>query len=533
MKKVRTNPLTRLNHSGFVESYSYAIVIIGGDDLEYTDATNTQPLTSTNIYLETNTNIPGNPTAKNVVPFDFIIIPLINDKLNRPYTVVDEKDVSFNLHSTFFDNTFDKVQTNLGQGKVLKIISMPSPLMKRMLDLRMSYENSDGRMKVCRIKINDTQFYNFVCIDSLYIDNIWNLDVIYDNDKNTFNDKLYVDIDKEVITYENELVQMFQNDKFNYGKEPVLYMYPNMIIEQKKGNFRPKVWIPQYLFNRIDGNTSITNGDNDTLFRLNFEFNTIFSPSYQYMITVFKNGNYGTNPNLDWVYMIGGDFSIPFTSSMDKTFYLNQASGYTNQKNYYTAKTTEDSAFGVLSLASSAVGSFVSKNPAGFANALEQRADKITNDAFGITGLKAKVADLHRQPHHVNGNYSKELETNFLYGGTSNSFFTFTVKSISNIEARNIAVYHHKYGYLLNQFLILTTLVQLNERYNFNYWKITNFTNCVDRNNLNQIEIDYLNKLFREGIRLWDSRVKFLEYNTENWEVSLGLPKAPTPPPIK
>ena len=144
---------------------------------------------------------------------------------------------------------------------------------------------------------------------------------------------------------------------------------------------------------------------------------------------------------------------------------------------------------------------------------------KRKNTLYALKSLQARQADIFNQPtttHNVDN-------TEFNYWLISKKCMPYLINLTPvNFDRKQQSLIYHKNGYAYDQYEKID--FNKNTRRCWNFWKIINIEQAMVKNNLNSMVINYFNKIFNDGIRLWNvfyDEVKFNDYSLENWEKSV------------
>ena len=141
---------------------------------------------------------------------------------------------------------------------------------------------------------------------------------------------------------------------------------------------------------------------------------------------------------------------------------------------------------------------------------------KRKNALYALKSLQARQADIFNQPtttHNIDN-------VEFNYWLISKTCFPYIMNLVpAKFDWKQQALIYHKNGYAYDQH----EKIDFNKKTRrcWNFWKIINIEQAIVKNDLNSMVINYFNKLFNDGIRLWNvfySEVKFNDYSLENWE---------------
>lgn len=141
---------------------------------------------------------------------------------------------------------------------------------------------------------------------------------------------------------------------------------------------------------------------------------------------------------------------------------------------------------------------------------------KRKNTLYALKSLQARQADIFNQPittHNVDN-------TEFNYWLISKNCLPYVMNLVpAKFDWKQQSLIYHKNGYAYDQ----CEKIDFNKKTRrcWNFWKIINIEQAIIKNNLNSMVINYFNKIFNDGIRLWNvfyDEVKFNDYSLENWE---------------
>ena len=141
---------------------------------------------------------------------------------------------------------------------------------------------------------------------------------------------------------------------------------------------------------------------------------------------------------------------------------------------------------------------------------------KRKNALYALKSLQARQADIFNQPtttHNIDN-----VEFNYWLISKKCLPYVIILRPASfDWEAQ--ALIYHKNGYAYDQ----NEKIDFNKKTRrcWNFWQIINIEQAMIKDNLNSMVINYFNKLFNDGIRLWNvfyEEVKFNDYSLENWE---------------
>ena len=141
---------------------------------------------------------------------------------------------------------------------------------------------------------------------------------------------------------------------------------------------------------------------------------------------------------------------------------------------------------------------------------------KRKNTLYALKSLQARQADIFNQPtttHNVDN-------TEFNYWLISKTCLPYVMNLVpASFDWKQQSLIYHKNGYAYDQ----CEKIDFNQKTRrcWNFWKIINIEQAIIKNDLNSMVINYFNKIFNDGIRLWNvfyDEVKFNDYSLENWE---------------
>ena len=141
---------------------------------------------------------------------------------------------------------------------------------------------------------------------------------------------------------------------------------------------------------------------------------------------------------------------------------------------------------------------------------------KRKNALYALKSLQARQADIFNQPTTTHSVDSVE----FNYWLISKKCMPFLITlAPANFDWKAQALIYHKNGYANDQ----NETIDFNKstRRCWNFWQIINIEQAIVKDKLNSMVINYFNKLFNDGIRLWNvfyEEVEFNNYFLENWE---------------
>jgi len=190
---------------------------------------------------------------------------------------------------------------------------------------------------------------------------------------------------------------------------------------------------------------------------------------------------------------------------------------------------------GILGMAGSGIGTYIGANILGSSFNQNTNMSKFMNQMRGIetagifslvnqgVGIASSAAqyestlrDLYNSPNQVQG-----LENS--YNNLTTSSPIYSINWINDNDKEKIANYFNMQGYFCNKLKQITSLAT---RLYFDYWEIPNIKSLIN-NDLIPLEIiEYFDKLFHNGIRLWHFDINgqnadLGNYDNENWELEL------------
>lgn len=149
------------------------------------------------------------------------------------------------------------------------------------------------------------------------------------------------------------------------------------------------------------------------------------------------------------------------------------------------------------------------------------------NSIYSVKSMLARQADIFNQPINTNGVIEDELQIRMLNEDIN---VQLNCPDVFKIELMVItptitdwkyqALIYHKSGNVADQ-LEEVDLNSNKTRRCWNFWEIHNIEQAIIKDDLNSMVINYFNKKFNDGIRLWNifhAEVKFNDYSLANWE---------------
>lgn len=95
----------------------------------------------------------------------------------------------------------------------------------------------------------------------------------------------------------------------------------------------------------------------------------------------------------------------------------------------------------------------------------------------------------------------------------------------SELQMKRIDSYYKKYGYECENLEPVNDYTFFNKRVKYSYFETASFKTCVDKSSVPVEVVDDLERIFGEGIRLWnvklDGSVNMSDYHSENWEIPI------------
>ena len=151
------------------------------------------------------------------------------------------------------------------------------------------------------------------------------------------------------------------------------------------------------------------------------------------------------------------------------------------------------------------------------------------NSIYSVKSMLARQADIFNQPINTNGVIEDELQIKMLNKNTDIHWTVdfpeifkpgLMVMTPTITDWKYQALIYHKSGNVADQ-LEQVDLNSNKTRRCWNFWEIHNIEQVIIKDNLNSMVINYFNKKFNDGIRLWNifhAEVKFNDYSLANWE---------------
>lgn len=158
------------------------------------------------------------------------------------------------------------------------------------------------------------------------------------------------------------------------------------------------------------------------------------------------------------------------------------------------------------------------------------------NQLYSYKSMLARQADIFNQPITTHGVMEDELPFVMLKPEPTSiktwpdllpTFkLDLMVLTPTITDWKKQALIYHKSGNVADQ-LEQVVLNKNTTRRCWNFWEIHNIEQAIIKDNLNSMVVNYFNKKFNDGIRLWNvffNEVKFNDYSLANWEQYLLQP---------
>lgn len=323
--------------------------------------------------------------------------------------------------------------------------------------------------------------------------------------KNCFNEKLPIEI------IEKWNVRSKKTTEFNPDYEPKLYMYPFFEIELIRGKRTTLK-----LYNEL----LCANWD---LKNILFPIIQSFTPYSVLTLYIANNGFYKTSLlNGQYCLEASGSNTLVSLSSSYKQFLNQHLSAYNTGLKQQQSNQTADILKTMSITGAGAIGGAVAGTPFGPLGmiggsllgglfGLFSGGKQVMNDEFEIQKTKNQLTDLARTPDNIN-NFSNDpyldielMRNDGLYYKTS-----LRTKELTENNRYQVAMYFHKFGYMINKKLKINKWDDLIIRENWNYIQIEKISDIIDNNYLPLSVITWLNDKFKNGFRLWN-------YNNDNY----------------
>lgn len=190
-------------------------------------------------------------------------------------------------------------------------------------------------------------------------------------------------------------------------------------------------------------------------------------------------------------------------------------------------------AFGVMGdIADRAVNTYFNFQEFGLNQELQRK-----NSIYSVKSMLARQDDIFNQPTTTNVENSNELYMLMKKPLIENIDplkvdFPKSMKPYMMVltptyaDWKRVALMYHKNGNVADQ-LEKVDFNSENTRYYWNFWEIHNIEQAIVKDNLNSMVINYFNKKFNDGVRLWNVYRNVLLFNTytlANWEIKVVNP---------
>lgn len=381
----------------------------------------------------------------------------------------------------------------------------------------------------------------------------FNLEVVYDFWVRTFNyndtpssketilDNLWFETIKNyMLGFKNYIVKngLQLETPLNNDYEPKNFMYPHFSMEiQYAKSVRE---IRNELLWLYDEN------DIEILVRYIIDINQITKFGF------INNGMYKNSNNIeDSAYMMSGSCDIQNTSNAETNYFQNNKNSYNTSKWAYQQNEELGMARGVMGIAAGAgmitLGAMTNNVYAAaggwgmLGNGIMGMANAAVQNEISNRTLDAQVADAGRKPFSISGagndDFINLLMCNKYLANVVNWNFSpqtyINIKSCLEQHKSIITNRYNMFGYMIEKNVVINNGYIGKNRLWFNYYEITNFQNCVDRNSIPPFALEEIADALSKGVRFWnyytDKRTdlppelkniknRFNDYNNENWE---------------
>lgn len=150
------------------------------------------------------------------------------------------------------------------------------------------------------------------------------------------------------------------------------------------------------------------------------------------------------------------------------------------------------------------------------------------NALYNLKNMLARQADIFNNP--VTTHDVDNTEFNYWLISSKCLPYVIALEPTAEEKLRQATMYHQNGE--ATDVLQKVNFNSVGTRYGWNYWEIHNIEQAIVKDNLNSMVINYFNKKFNDGVRLWNvfhSEITFNNYDNANWNI--GLLKE-TPPEI-